>query len=204
MSVFQYPSQPHRRLHGPAGYANYKAYKPWLRDEFVFRCIYCLMREAWYPSGAAAFSADHFVPQVNAPELACNYDNLLYACIRCNSLKQDGRVLNPWRVRMSRHLEILADGRIRAKTRQAVLHVEVLGLDDDEPTEYRARILRTLRRLRGLTDEESREEMRSWFGFPRNLPNLGAMRPPGGNKRPGGVAGCHYNRREAGELPELY
>jgi hypothetical protein len=34
---FAYPSAPHSRRHGPAGYEDYTHYKPWLRDEFTFR-----------------------------------------------------------------------------------------------------------------------------------------------------------------------
>ena len=39
---FAYPTTPHTRRHGPRGYKNYKEYKPFLRDEFAFRCVYCL------------------------------------------------------------------------------------------------------------------------------------------------------------------
>lgn len=204
MSVFQYPSQPHTRVHGPAGYANYRAYKEWLRDEFVFRCVYCLVREVWYPNGAAAFSADHFTPQTRAPELVRDYDNLLYACIRCNSLKQDADVLDPCRVALGEYLEVREDGTIHATTPEALEHVLILGLDDERLTLYRAEMLRRLKRLANLPGEESKEELRALLRFPLNLPNLGAMRPPGGNTRPEGVAGCHYNRRRAGTLPETY
>jgi hypothetical protein len=34
MQVFHYPEEPIQRRHGPAGYADYRWYKPWLRDEF--------------------------------------------------------------------------------------------------------------------------------------------------------------------------
>jgi hypothetical protein len=47
--IFQYPRQAHVRRHGPLGYVNYQSYKPWLRDEFEFRCVYCLWRERWRP-----------------------------------------------------------------------------------------------------------------------------------------------------------
>ncbi len=36
---FSYPNRPHVRRHGPRGYANYESYRPWLRDEFSFRCV---------------------------------------------------------------------------------------------------------------------------------------------------------------------
>lgn len=53
---FAYTSTPHQRRHGPSGYDSYEAYKPWLRDEFVFRCVYCLEREMWYPDRASSFA----------------------------------------------------------------------------------------------------------------------------------------------------
>ena len=50
-SVFQYPSSPYTRRHGPCGYSDHTSYKPWLRDEFTFRCVYCLARERWRHDG---------------------------------------------------------------------------------------------------------------------------------------------------------
>lgn len=44
---FDYPPVPHVR--GPARYAGYESYRPWLRDEFAFRCVYRLMRDGlWH------------------------------------------------------------------------------------------------------------------------------------------------------------
>ncbi len=39
---FSYPAGAHVRRHGPQGYAEYANYRPWLRDEFTFRCAYWL------------------------------------------------------------------------------------------------------------------------------------------------------------------
>ena len=47
MAAFVYPEVPHSRRHGPKGYADCYQYHPWLRDEFSFRCVYCLSRERW-------------------------------------------------------------------------------------------------------------------------------------------------------------
>jgi hypothetical protein len=41
LTVFAYPRAARSRRHGPCGYAHYSLYKPWLRDEFQFRCVYC-------------------------------------------------------------------------------------------------------------------------------------------------------------------
>lgn len=61
--LFEYPSAAVSRHHGPSGYVDWASYKPWLRDEFLFRCVYCLSRERWKPEGQDAFSVDHVVPQ---------------------------------------------------------------------------------------------------------------------------------------------
>ena len=57
MNPFRYPEQPHVRRHGPQGYVTLESYRPWLRDEFTFRCVYCLLREQW---GRARGSFDFF------------------------------------------------------------------------------------------------------------------------------------------------
>jgi hypothetical protein len=49
--AFIYPHHPHVRRHSPRGYRDYRSYKPWLRDEFDFRCVYCLWRERWCADG---------------------------------------------------------------------------------------------------------------------------------------------------------
>ncbi len=115
--VFQYPQQVHVRLHGPLGYENYQSFKPWLRDEFHFRCVYCLWRERWVAVGEHAFSVEHLVSRVQAPDRIGDYDNLVYSCCRCNSLKSDAHpVLDPCQDAYSKHLEVLADGTIHGLT----------------------------------------------------------------------------------------
>jgi hypothetical protein len=60
---FDYDYTPIVRKYGPSGYQDYKSYKPWLRDEFAFHCVYCLERERWYPNGQASFGIDHVKPR---------------------------------------------------------------------------------------------------------------------------------------------
>lgn len=60
--VWAYPATPHVRRHGPLGYKDYQSFKPWLRDEFTFRCVYCLLRERWFASfGSGLFGVDHLI-----------------------------------------------------------------------------------------------------------------------------------------------
>src|SRR5438874_1502240 len=96
---FVYPSSRITRRHAPAGYDNYQTFKPWLRDEFTFRCVFCLLRERMNgPSGQDGFSVEHLVPRTAHPELECDYSNLVYACAKCNSFKGSlGPVIDPCR-----------------------------------------------------------------------------------------------------------
>ena len=45
--AFRYPPSALVRRHGPAGYSDYASFRPWLRDDFSFRRVYCLIRERW-------------------------------------------------------------------------------------------------------------------------------------------------------------
>ena len=94
MNPFAYPDQPHRRRHGPRGYAGYESYRGWLRDEFSFRCVYCLNREQWVIA-KGAFAIDHFVATSINPDLIVDYDNLLYACVACNLTRGNQAIPDP-------------------------------------------------------------------------------------------------------------
>ena len=94
---FDYPTMPYVRRHGPSGYQRAEGYRPWLRDEFAFRCVYCLTREVWGPF-RGQFAIDHFLPVALRPDLALEYDNLLYSCTACNAVKNDRIVPDPTQV----------------------------------------------------------------------------------------------------------
>jgi hypothetical protein len=115
---FQYPDAPHVRRHGPQGYADAASFRPWLRDEFTFRCIYCLQRESW-GSVKAAFDLDHFLPVSIHPILALDYDNLLYACASCNSAKLDQEIHDPILSLLSRSIRVGSDGILEPLTSAA-------------------------------------------------------------------------------------
>jgi 5-methylcytosine-specific restriction endonuclease McrA len=107
-----YPELPHQRRHGPGGYADSSSFKPWLRDEFEFRCVFCRLRESWFPHGSDSFAVEHLKPRAKAPELEFTYENLLYVCLRCNSHKLDQwPVTDPCQVAYGRHVRVRDDGR---------------------------------------------------------------------------------------------
>ena len=110
---FLYPATPLVRRHEPRGYANYSECRNWLRDDFSFRCVYCLLREVWVPGG---FHLDHFVPTSIRPDLATQYDNLLYCCGPCNLGKSDARLPDPTSALLESTVEVDDSGFLVAKT----------------------------------------------------------------------------------------
>jgi len=197
MAAYKYPDVPHARRHGPYGYEDYASYKPWLRDDFAFRCVYCLNREKWSLFGADAFGADHFVAQVADSSLALDYENLVYACARCNSYKQDNMVLNPCQVALADHVRINNDGSIDALTAEGYDYVQILGLDDPVIIDFRRRLLSTLKHLSLSDDPEAQKNVAEWLDFPLDLPDLSRLRPQG-NTRPEGIERSYYAMRMRG------
>ena len=196
---FAYPALPHARRHGPHGYADHDGYRPWLRDEFVFRCVYCLRREQW-GLVKGTFAVDHFVPVAVRPDLAADYDNLVYACASCNAGKAAHALPDPCEVLLRDDVRVAEDGAIEGDTPEARRLIRVLGLDDAEYTEFRCLWIGIV----ALAARHDQELFRRLMGYPADLPDLGVLKPPGGNTRPGGIAASHFERRARGELPDTY
>jgi hypothetical protein len=201
VSAFEYPIAPHIRRHGPTGYADYESYRDWLRDEFLFRCVFCLRREQWNIR-LGSFPVDQYVPQVVILAEACAYENLLYVCAACNLKKSDLSVPDPSTLAFGECLRVHADGTIEALKEPGELLVDLLRLDDDDTTRYRKLMLEMLATL----SLHNRAAFVEWMGYPENLPDLSRPRkkPPGGNTRPGGIAESCFARRERGQLPAVY
>lgn len=199
MVGFEYPGQPHLRRHGPSGYKGYGSYRDWLRDEFMFRCVYCLHREQWYSRGGT-FHIDHFVPVSADPRGALQYSNLLYACKTCNEAKADILGLpDPCFVSFRECLEIEADGQVVAKTSVGRRLCDVLRMNSPNNLTYRSRWMRVLETLRSDNSPLYEELM----GFPAALPDLRSKKAPE-NNRPQSAADCYFALRERGELPATY
>jgi len=126
VAPFAYPPAPHIRRHGPTGYVDYVSFKPWLRDECICRCVYCLSRETWYPNGVAGFSVDHVEPQVLRPDLVTVYINLVYACNRCNSIKREVTLLpDPTKIALGDLLSVDEQGRISGRTSDGLRMIDI-------------------------------------------------------------------------------
>lgn len=201
MTGFEYPQIPHARRHGPEGYAEYESYRDWLRDEFTFRCVFCLEREVWY-SRPGAFHIDHFVPTSTDPSGKCEYANLLYACATCNLAKSNILgVPDPCRIGFGQCLRVQESGEVEALNQEGEKLIMVLQLNSPSSVRHRSRWIRNLAHLQ-LTYPELFAE---YMGFPDDLPDL---RPPRKhvptNHKPEAADNCYFALRERGELPPVY
>jgi len=199
MIPFEYPTTKHTRLHGPAGYSSHESYRPWLRDDFSFRCIYCLRREQW-GRVIAEFAIDHFFPVSRRPEQDTIYENLVYSCSSCNSRKSDADLPNPSDTLTSNAIEVREDGNIEGQTDDARRIIRLLYLNRAKEKEFRKQWIEILRLAAAINPELYRKLM----GYPEDLPDLSVLRPPDGNSKPEGIEQSHRKRRERGELPETY
>ena len=197
---YAYPSRPHVRRHDPGGWKTYRKYLPWLRDEFSFRCVYCLDREVWRDM-RERMPIDHFVPQAIRKDLKCEYTNLLYLCPACNSQKSDSLLPDPCSIALGQCLRVHINGTIEALDKEGygARLIDVLALNDERTVEHRRLMIGTMLSL-SKTDWKLFVQ---WMGFPKDLPNL-TQNPPPHNNKPEGIASSYFERKRRGQLPEVY
>jgi hypothetical protein len=204
---FAYPTAAHTHKHAPHGYENYQSYKPWLRDEFVFRCVYCLTRETWGSSvsGHAELGADHFVPQSLNESLKAVYSNLIYVCNDCNRYRgTEPLPINPLTTPLANHLVINNDGKISAKTTEGQDFIDLFDLAAPGRNRLRADRLAVIRLKKKHPDDPDVDAIfKRAFGYPTELPDLTATRPSGNAKENSDKQSCHA-RRLRKELPDVY
>lgn len=195
--AYAYPVEAHRRRHGPAGYANYREYRPWLEDEFSFRCVYCLKRMAW--ASTDIWTVDHLIPRDEAPELDCEYDNLVFACQFCNGQKGPNRVPDPCRVGYGACLRVESDGKVTPLNRYGRRLEKVLCLNHKSHVQQRSLMIQLISSLA----HDDRVLFERLMGFPSELPDLEKKKPPR-NSRPEGIAESYLAKRRRDELPAVY
>lgn len=67
--------------------SKYSDYRDDLRVDFWYSCAYCSMTED--EACGIGFEIDHYLPQNFHPALSNDYNNLMWSCQKCNSLKRD-------------------------------------------------------------------------------------------------------------------
>jgi HNH endonuclease len=199
---YKYANSPHVRRHGPTGWKDYHRYRDWLRDEFSFRCVYCLEREVWRDM-RESMHIEHFQPQAIRKDLKSEYTNLLYACPACNSQKADTILPDPCEIALAECLQIHEDGRVEATNNnpKGQMLIDELALDDPRTISRRRIIIGTLRSLANSDWSMFRE----WMRFPKNLPDLnGKENKPPANTKPESAEQSYFEKERRGELPEVY
>lgn len=198
MIPFLYPSDPHLRRHGPGGYRDRESFRPWLRDEFCFRCVFCLRREQW--DRATSLHIDHFLPTSQYPAQELVYDNLLYGCGRCNSAKSSQITADPTTALLRGVVTVQADGMLATRHPQGLRIISQLRLNSPEMVHFR-RLWMEIVAMAERADPNLHQQL---MGFPDDLPDLRTLQPPHGNDRPEGVEQSFLVIRERGELPAVY
>lgn len=198
---FAFPVGAHIRRHGPAGWSDYRRYRPWLRDEFSFRCVYCLNRERWMDT-RRGYQVDHFVPQKIRPDLRADYDNLLYLCAACNNLKGASLLLDPCVLALNECLYFHDNGTVEAimpHEEEGQRLIDILELDQPQLVEYRRCKIGAIRSHAIHDPDLFLHEM----GYPNDLPDLTSDVPPR-NLRPHGISESCRSLLDSGYLPAVY
>lgn len=172
---------------------SYEAYRPWLRDEFAFRCVYCLKREMW-GQVTFDFEIDHIEPQSINPARRLDYLNLVYACRRCNGVKLNKVVSDPFVLLRSDRLVTMPDGSLRVLDIEARRLVQQLDLNSGHLRNWRVLWMR----LVDLSEETDQELLSLLVGLLSDLPDLSRLSPQE-NSRPEGISESWLERHRRGE-----
>lgn len=196
--AFTYSTAAEHRRYGPSGYSDYESFRPWLRDEFCFRCIYCLLRERWGRI-TGEFDLEHVIPQTVDQTLATDYSNLFYSCHSCNLKKGPASLSNAELHLTSDSIRVSFEGRQIASTAESERIVDVLALNSPKRVNWRLSWMRIIQ----LAAERDSELYQRLMGFPDDLPDLSRSNPPA-NIRPEGIDRSYFVQRERGELPDTH
>ncbi len=210
---YEFPATAYVRRHGPTGLP-YNDYKDWVRDEFQFRCAYCLHRERWVKEGWRLFQLDHVEPQSVNPARIDDYTNLVYSCTTCNQTKGKRLVPDPCVVAYRGLIRFEDDGSVTALNPQGAQCIQFLGLDAPHLEGFRRSKLRIYNwvmalidlvdgDLDELDDEGALDEIMDLLGYPLELPRLYRKRHKLTTK-PGSENDCYAARLMREEIPPLY
>ena len=169
MNPFSYPKSRHTRRLRPGPFNTYSDYKPFLREEFEKKCVYCRMPDTM--KDYEMYGVDHYRPKSVFSELLTTYTNLFYCCNPCNRRKREywptrGKVKthfvpNPCDHEMFAHLRFAGE-KVQARTTAGAVAYDLLDLDDPKVVEYRRFILDALALYEGKRSEavDALEELR--------------------------------------------
>jgi hypothetical protein len=146
----------------------------------------------------AGFEIDHFEPQSVNPHRRVDYLNLVYACRRCNLVKLDQPIADPFVLLTAERITILPDGTLHTSDVEAQRLALQLDLNSPERIDWRVQWMRIV----ALAAERDRDLWETLVSLPDDLPNLSRLRPPA-NSRQEGIRESWFERRSRGELASL-
>ena len=149
---FLYPDELHTRNTNPfPGRRGYSHYSAALATEFGFRCVYCRL-----PDGLSEvrFQTDHWKPQdafeAEELELAHSWENLFYACSRCNRKKgaywrdpgtSEDFIPNPCQHTMDDHVQLEQGGTVEVRSPAGKAMVDQLELNEPARLHFRSWVI---------------------------------------------------------------
>jgi hypothetical protein len=150
-----------RRQIAPVIMGQYVKFRPFVREDFIECCAYCLLHER-LAGGKANFELDHFRPK-SLPQFAKlinDFFNLYYACHVCNHIKafrwpspeQEAKgyvFIDFCQEKFSLHFREDENGRWIPQTLAGEYTAERLNLNSNHLVELRA-VLTRIARIRGL------------------------------------------------------
>ena len=196
--AFVYPPHARERKHGPSGYRDVQSFRPWLRDEFVFRCVYCLKRETW-GTVREGFDIEHFVSSKVASNERLTYRNLVYACHECNLRKGSASVSDPVQCCTAIEIMLLDNGFLVGMTRNARMVIAVVALNSPKMIRWRKLWMQIVE----LAQTHDLVLLYQLLAYPDDLPDLETLKPPS-NEKPQSVRGSLHVRQRNGNLPASY
>ena len=128
-----------------------------------------------------------------------------YVCSFCNACKANHRtVLDPCQSAYGQHVRVHDDGTIEGLTREGSQLIQLFRLDRSELTLFRREFLELVRLAQIRPKGETATRLRDLVRFPDDLPDLGSLRPPGGNLKANTLEDCCWAQRQRGTLPDTY
>ena len=174
---FDYPLQRHRRRHTPRMQTDYRRYKPCLRDEFRFTCVYCLMREPWL-GAHFYFGVEHYRAKSKGGRSRHHYSNLLYACNQCNNAKGETSFapeLHPDEFPYGRVIRLAEDGSLETSSPAHKKFILDLNLNREGLRLYRAELQEVwelAEELAARGEERAATILMKRFRWPHDMPTL--------------------------------
>ena len=147
----------------------------------MFRCVYCLKRETW-GQVTSEFALDHFKPQKYNPDKTLDYNNLVYACQRCNSVKSSKKVPNPFKLLNNDRLFCDEFGNLETDDYEIKKLVVLLDLNSPKMIKWRWQWIQ----VAALAKHHNEELFHSLMELPTDLPDL-SRRTPASNSREKGI-----------------